>query len=168
MVSSTIPVELVQEAMHGNKEAIDSLLTIAQPNIRRYAIFHCLSREDAEDATQETLLQLYRRILTIRAAAALPAWLMTVVRRACARMTGSTHPALLDNAAIARRPDIELRMDVAAAIESLPDHYREVVVLRDFQSMKIDEIVAKLGLSREAVKGRLHRARVLMREYLLD
>ncbi len=84
MVSSAIPVELVQEAMHGSKEAIDSLLAIAQPNIRKYAIFHCLSREDAEDATQETMLQLYRRIVTIRAAAALPAWLMTVVRRACA------------------------------------------------------------------------------------
>ncbi len=83
-------------------------------------------------------------------------------------MTGhATHPPLLDNAAIARRPDLELRMDVAAAIESLPDHYRTIVVLRDFQNMKIDEITAELGLSREAVKGRLHRARVMMREYLL-
>ncbi len=83
-------------------------------------------------------------------------------------MTGRPHhPPLLDDTAIARRADVELRMDVAAAIESLPDHYRTVLVLRDFQNMRIDEIVAELGLTREAVKGRLHRARELMREYLL-
>ncbi len=58
MVSSAISVELVQAAVHGDKNAIAMLLTVAQPDIRKYAIFHCVSREDAEDATQETLLQL--------------------------------------------------------------------------------------------------------------
>lgn len=56
-------------------------------------------------------------------------------------MTGRPHQVpLLEDTAIARRPDVELRMDVAAAIESLPEHYRTVVVLRDFRKLKIDEI----------------------------
>jgi len=168
MGMTAFPVELVAAAVGGDKAAIDALLLAAQPDIRRYAIFHCLNREDAEDATQDTLWQLYRRIGTLRAVAALPAWLMTVVRRACDRMTGRAHHApLSDEAAIAARPDIELRMDVAAAIESLPDHYRTIVVFRDFRELTIDEICVELELSREAVKGRLHRARELMREYLL-
>jgi len=62
--------------------------------------------------------------------------------------------------------DEALRLDVIAAIESLPPHYREIVILRDFEELRIDEIVGRLGLTRESVKGRLHRARALLREYL--
>jgi len=162
-----IPIDLVNAAVQGDKSALDALLRITQPDIHKYAVFRCLNREDAEDATQETLWQLHRRIGTLRAAAALPAWLMSVVRRACDRLTGRARQASqLSDVAIAARSDVELRMDVASAIESLPEHYRTIVVLRDLHEKKIDEIAADLGLTREAVKGRLHRARELMREYL--
>ncbi len=130
-------------------------------------LYYCRSHEDAEDAAQETLWQLYHRIGALRAAAALPAWLMAIVRRECARLSGHRHhQPLLDNAVIQNRQDLELRLDVAAAIESLPEHYRKIVILRDLQGLTVDAICAELNLSREAVKGRLHRARELMREYL--
>ena len=51
-------------------------------------------------------------------------------------------------------------------INSLPPHYRELVVLRDIEELTIDEIAQTLDASREAVKARLHRARALLREYL--
>ena len=66
----------------------------------------------------------------------------------------------------AARPETELRMDLAGAINSLPDHYRQIVVLRDIEELTIDEIAAAVDASREAVKARLHRARLLLREYL--
>lgn len=53
------------------------------------------------------------------------------------------------------------------AIQSLPDHYREVVLLRDIEELSIDEIAGVLGLSRESVKARIHRARLMIREYLV-
>lgn len=59
-----------------------------------------------------------------------------------------------------------LRLDLAAALQSLPAHYCAIVLLRDVEERTIDEIGAELGLTREAVKVRLHRARVLLREYL--
>ena len=62
----------------------------------------------------------------------------------------------------------DLRIDVANAIQSLPDHYRQVVLLRDVNELTIDEIGSKLGVTREAAKARLHRARHLIREYLAD
>jgi RNA polymerase sigma factor (sigma-70 family) len=52
--------------------------------------------------------------------------------------------------------------------ESLPEHYREVVLLRDVEQMTIDEICVALGLTRESAKARLHRARTQLREYLHD
>ena len=61
---------------------------------------------------------------------------------------------------------IEWRQDVAAALESLPAHYREVILLRDLEGLTIEEMAQQLRLSREAVKSRLHRARLLAREYL--
>ena len=58
-------------------------------------------------------------------------------------------------------------MEQAAALESLPAHYREVMLLRDLEEMTIAEISARTGLTGANVKGRLHRARALAREYLL-
>jgi RNA polymerase sigma-70 factor (ECF subfamily) len=80
------------------------------------------------------------------------------------------HPADLaeveNSLLFAHRPALELRIDLARAIQSLPDHYREIVILRDIQERSIGEISQALGRSREAVKANLHRARVLLREYL--
>jgi RNA polymerase sigma-70 factor (ECF subfamily) len=65
-----------------------------------------------------------------------------------------------------RRPE-DIRIDLSRAIQSLPEHYREVILLRDIEEMSIDEIAAVLGLTRESVKARIHRARMLIREYLV-
>jgi RNA polymerase sigma-70 factor (ECF subfamily) len=61
----------------------------------------------------------------------------------------------------------DLRIDLSRAIQSLPDHYREVILLRDIEELSIDEIARVLGLSRESVKARIHRARLMIREYLI-
>lgn len=64
-------------------------------------------------------------------------------------------------------PVDDLRHDVVGALESLPPHYRDIIVLRDLNEMTIGEIAEQLGETRAAVKSRLHRARQLTREYLL-
>ena len=94
-----------------------------------------------------------------------------MVRREClrlARKAGLVMPA--DDgeaeAALLARPEADLRLDVAAAFEALPPHYRDVALMRDVKEMTIDEIATALGASRQTVKARLHRARALMREYL--
>jgi RNA polymerase sigma factor (sigma-70 family) len=124
---------------------------------------------------QETLWLLYRRVGTLRALTSVSGWLLAIVRRECLRMaskvmgTVDIHEALEDPAIAARlatMPQNELRIDVARAIESLPPHHREVVLLRDIEEMTIDEIAHALDLTRESVKGRLHRARALLRENL--
>jgi DNA-directed RNA polymerase specialized sigma24 family protein len=55
----------------------------------------------------------------------------------------------------------------ANALESLPAHYLEVVLLRDFEELTIAEIAERLDEQPGALKSRLHRARELVREYLL-
>lgn len=66
------------------------------------------------------------------------------------------------------RANHELRIDLANALESLPAHYLEVVLLRDFEELTIAEIAERLEENPPAIKSRLHRARELVREYLLS
>jgi RNA polymerase sigma-70 factor (ECF subfamily) len=169
--AAAISPNLFEAARLGDPQAIASLLETAQPDIRRYARATCRSSADAEDATQEALWILFRHVGTIRSWLAFSAWLFSVVRREClrlARKAGLVPPVDEGEAEalLLSRPDAELRLDVAAAFEALPPHYRDVALMRDVKEMTIDDIAAALGASRQAVKARLHRARALMREYL--
>jgi RNA polymerase sigma factor (sigma-70 family) len=67
----------------------------------------------------------------------------------------------------AHQPADELRIDLVRALESLPAIYREVILLRDMEQLTIGEAAERLGLTREATKSRLLRARALVREFLL-
>jgi len=169
--AAAFPPNLFEAARLGDPEAIASLLATAQPDIRRYARATCRSSADAEDATQEALWILFRHVGTIRSLLALSAWLFSVVRRECLRLArkAGLMPAIDASdaeAAMLSRPEADLRLDVAAAFEALPLHYRDVALMRDVKEMTIDEIAVALGASRQTVKARLHRARALMREYL--
>jgi len=164
---------LIASAQGGDPAAINTLLAAAQPDIRRYARTSCRAT-DIDDAVQDALCVLHQRIGTLRVAAAFSAWLFTIVHRECLRLArnalGNAQPLDgIDNSlALASRPPNELRLDLAAAISSLPAHYREVLLLCDLEELTIDEIAGRLGQTRETTKARLHRARHMVREYLRD
>lgn len=171
MSAAAISPNLFEAARLGDAQAIARLLETAQPDIRRYARATCRSSADAEDATQEALWILFRHVGTIRSLLAFSAWLFSVVRRECLRLArrAGLVPAVDEGeaeAALLSRPEADLRLDMAAAFEALPPHYRDVALMRDVKEMTIDEIAAALGATRQTVKARLHRARALMREYL--
>lgn len=167
-MAARIPELVFEAACRGDQVALVRLIEIAQPDIRRYARAACRSSADAEDATQEALWLLFRRVGTIRSLAAISAWLFTVIRRECLRLARRTGLPLPDDVdeILLDRPDVELRLDLAAAIEALPAHYRKVALMRDVKEMTIDEIAAATDSTRQAVKARLHRARAMMRDYL--
>jgi RNA polymerase sigma factor (sigma-70 family) len=162
---------LLTAARAGDGAALHELLVVCQPDIRRYAQRNCMI-SDVDDAIQESLLILSRRVGALRAAAAFSSWLFRIVRREChrlARKALGTDPwdDARAEAWLAARSTDDLRRDLGYALESLPAHYREILVLRDLNELTIGEIAEHLGETREAVKSRLHRARMLTREYLL-
>jgi RNA polymerase sigma-70 factor (ECF subfamily) len=168
MAATSLPDTVFEAARLGDPAAIAELLAITQPDIRRYARAACRTSADAEDAAQEALWLLFRRVGTIRSLAAMPGWLFTVVRRQCLRLArrfGLSVDPPADSPDL-DRSDGELRLDLAAAIEALPDRYREIILLRDVREQTIGEIADQLCLTRPATKARLHRARELLRDYL--
>lgn len=162
---------LIFAAQTGDPAAIGRLLAVCQADARRYAYRHC-HVSDIDDAVQESLMIVARKVKGLKAAAAFSSWLFTVIKRECRKLQRTmlrTDPLPDDQAEqlLARRSDEALRVDLAAALESLPAHYLEVVLLRDFEELTIAEIAERLGENAGAIKSRLHRARELVREYLL-
>jgi RNA polymerase sigma factor (sigma-70 family) len=170
MTSSDVDSTLIDAARLGDPSAIERLLVICQPDVRRYARRSCATSV-IDDAVQEALLILSRHVNQVRRAAALSGWLFAVVRRECRRLArGALHMDTWEesrlDAWVDGRGNESLRIEIAEAIQSLPPAFREVIVLRDFEELTIGEIALRLDITRAAVKSRLHRARLLTREYL--
>ncbi|KQW89945.1 RNA polymerase subunit sigma-24 [Massilia sp. Root418] len=162
---------VLQAAHSGDPAALAQLLRLCQPDIRRYAQRSCLI-SDVDDAVQEALLVLSRRLEAVRVLAAFSGWLFKVVQRECrrlGRLALNYDPYDEERAEqwLAAQDTAGLRRDLVNALESLPADYREVILLRDFAEMSIAEIAAELALSVAAAKSRLHRARLMAREYLI-
>jgi RNA polymerase sigma factor (sigma-70 family) len=162
---------LILAAQSGDTTAMNRLLSACQWDARRYARRHCAA-SDVDDAVQEALLILSRKVKGLKAAAAFSGWLFTVVRRECHRLSRRMlgRPTSIEELAdeqLATRSDAGLHSDLIAALESLPAHYLEVILLRDFAELTISEIGLQIGMKAPGVKSRLHRARELLREYLV-
>lgn len=163
---------MLEAARQGDIAALEHLLTACRPDLRRVALTQCASAVDADDAVQESLLLIYRRIGALRTVAAFPAWTFSIVRRECNRlwrsMRGEVELPEAGHPVFAYTEHPELRLDLAAAIQSLPEKYREAIILRDFEEFSIGEIADQLLLTREAVKSRIYRGRQMVQEYLKD
>lgn len=159
-------------AQAGDPAALDRMLRELQPDIRRYARRQCHRTTAIEDVVQEALIILYRRLGAVRDPLAVAGWIFRVVTRLCmlpvlALIRGAEEISERHEAEyFAQMPKDELRIDVVRALESLPDIYREVILLRDMEQLTITEAADRLQITREACKSRIHRGRALLREYL--
>jgi RNA polymerase sigma factor (sigma-70 family) len=156
---------LVAAAREGDIESISTLVSGSHPHVRRFAYSLCATPEDAEDAAQEALIILYRKIGTLRASGALASWMFRIVRNECLRQlrlrTRRAEPNP-DSAVASAEEQAINRLEaerVAAAIAALPVDQRRVLIMRDVQGYSGRTVADLLGLSTAAMKSRLHRAR---------
>ncbi|OPC83645.1 RNA polymerase subunit sigma-24 [Embleya scabrispora] len=172
---------LVAAAQRGDVDALTALVHGSHPHVRRFAHTLCATPQDAEDAAQEALIILYRKIGMLRASGALASWMFRIVRNECLRRTRAlVHHASADGsdpfdipggAARSAEEDALLRLEaerVAAAVAALPDDLRQVLVMRDIQGLPGRMVADRLGIGTAAMKSRLHRARSAVREALRD
>ncbi|MCP2337631.1 RNA polymerase sigma factor [Actinomadura rupiterrae] len=166
--------QLIRAAQDGDRESIAEVLYGAHAHVRRFAEHLCASPQDAEDAAQEALIILYRKIGTLRATGALASWMFRIVRNECLRRARmlvvppeDVEPGLATSAEdeALRRMEAEL---VARAIQDLPDVQRRVLIMRDVLGYPGRTVAEALGLSNAAMKSHLHRARTRLRLGLAD
>ncbi|MEU9319047.1 sigma-70 family RNA polymerase sigma factor [Streptomyces sp. NPDC048295] len=178
---------LVAAAQSGDVEALTALVYGSYPHVQRFAHTLCATPQDAEDAAQEALIILYRKIGMLRASGALASWMFRIVRNECLRRARTLRhrepadePGRFDAAgrfdasggtARSAEEDVLLRLEaerVASAVAALPDDQRQVLIMRDIGGLPGRTVADRLGLSTAAMKSRLHRARSAVREALRE
>lgn len=182
---------LVDKVKNGEYQAFESLVTRYESKVYRLAIRMLRNPQDAEDALQETFLQVYRGLPGFEGRSAFSTWLFRLATNACLmkirhratepskllpledylpRQEQGEIPQMVD---WADRPEDALlskesREKMMEALEKLPPEYRAVFILRDMEGFSNAETGETLGISVAAVKSRLHRARLALRGMLSD
>lgn len=158
--------KLVVRAQQGDTLALSELLDLVSPFV--LTICRAIAGAGAEDAAQEALIVVFRRLGNLREPAALRGWLRTVCTREALRVTGDQNkPTLgLEQAGqlTAPGPAPELYAAMVQALASLPPEQRAALVLREVEGLREAEIARLLAAPLGTVKSRLHRARARFRE----
>ncbi|MCY1077838.1 sigma-70 family RNA polymerase sigma factor [Archangium lansingense] len=181
-MSTRTDEQLMEAARSGDDKAVDELLARHEKQVYRFGLRMCGSEEDAKEVLQETLLAAFRGIHAFRGDAALSTWLFQVARTHCLRLrrprAGAPEefqpldsPAATDVAAADATPDMasharQMGEMLQAAILALPEAQREVLILRDVEGLSAEEAAQVVGIEVRALKSRLHRARLQLRENL--
>lgn len=187
--SAEKPQELTSELASEQTSRFDQMYHENADRMYRFAQRLCGEVEDARDLVQETFLNAYRGLAGFRGDAQLSTWLYRIASRLCLAMRrrrkgeperelsleefiptsdgelrlqipakGVTPEEALQNK--------ELRRAIRQAVQNLPAKYRLVLVLRDMEDLSAKEVGAVMGLNERAVKSRLHRARLFVRQEL--
>ncbi|NUW45011.1 RNA polymerase sigma factor [Nonomuraea rhodomycinica] len=170
--------QLIEAAQAGDRESIAAVLYGAHAHVRRFAEHLCASPQDAEDAAQEALIILYRKIGSLRATGALASWMFRIVRNECLRRARLVFERQDERPLFEREDGFESglassaedealrRLEaewVARAIQELPEVQRRVLIMRDVLGHPGPSVARSLGLSNAAMKSQLHRARNRLR-----
>lgn len=165
--------ELLEAYRKGDEKALAALLERWAPSVHRFGLKMCRDPDDANDVVQDTLLAAARGLRDFRGAASLSTWLYTIARSFCIKRRRKSPGESLDlvmNVASPIAPPDEVASDneIGAALEeaigALEPPYREVLLLRDVEGLSAPETAEVLGIGVDAVKSRLHRARVAVRD----
>lgn len=178
---------IIARVLAGERELFHELIRPYEKSVYLAAYSLLQNEADAEEVAQEAVLKAYRNLANFRGDAKFSTWLITIAlneargRLRHARVIGfesidepveegsDVTPAVITDwrevpsEALERK---EVRELLARAVESLPEAYREVFVLRDVEEMSIAETAAALCINEQLVKTRLMRARLMMQKTL--
>ncbi len=169
---------LVCRCAGGDRSAFDLLVARHGGALHRFALRRCAGPRDAEDALQDGLLAAWRGAAGFRGDAAVRTWLFQVVMHACRRRTRRragepAHHATMEEAEALPSEQAGADAQVAArqearaltqALTGLAEEAREILLLRDVEGLQGAEAAEVLGIGLPAMKSRLHRARLELKE----
>lgn len=170
-----LPPEVLRQAADGHPAAIDALIVEWGPTIVRWCGRLGGPRIDAEDAAQDVLERVLRKLHRLDDPATFPAWLYQTCRGVIAqhrrrawlrRWVGAPDPAAPDGRPGPDRDPLAARVHLA--LDALPGPLREVLVLCDLEERAAPEVALLLGIPEGTVRSRLRRARLAFAERARD
>lgn len=163
---------LVKKAMRGNPKAFGELVREQQEYLYRMAYLYTRDEQDALDAVQESILNAYQSIKRLREPAYFKTWMTRIVINEATDICRKRRP-VDDLESIGELPAAEglspdARMDLYAALDKLPENYRDVVKLKYFDGLTIREISQRLDMPEGTVSSWLSRAIKQMRKEMKE
>ncbi|GAB3592542.1 RNA polymerase sigma factor SigM [Angustibacter peucedani] len=165
----TTDAELLAAHVEGDVDAFGELVRRHRDRLWAVAVRTLGDREEAADALQDALVSAYRRAGSYRGEAAVTTWLHRVVVNACldrVRRRASRPTVALPEQEPADRHDdhasTEVAIDVRAALEQIPEHQRQALVLVDMHGLSVAEAAQVLGVAEGTVKSRCARGRAAL------
>jgi RNA polymerase sigma-70 factor (ECF subfamily) len=183
---------LVERARAKDEAAFEELVNRYQNKLYRLAMRFVRNESDAQEILQDAFLSAWRNLPSFEGRAQFGSWMYRVTVNAALMLLRSRNrhpevtvddvePTVLNdavaesgqtvraNADWSQRPDdqlqsSEMRAHIQTSVEALPDGLRTVFLLRDVEELSTEDTAEMLGLSVPAVKTRLHRARLALRE----
>jgi RNA polymerase sigma-70 factor (ECF subfamily) len=181
--STEIGPDLVARARDGDPEALRALVSHALPVVRRWALVRTGDPTEADDLTQDVLVQVIQRLDAYGGTARFTTWLYSVTRNAAAdrfrrqarrrRLEDDPRaPSELAPDAPAAPDDLADRSTVRAIVgaffRELPPRQREVFDLADLQGLTSVEIAERLGIEPVSVRAHLFKARRTLRSRIME
>ncbi len=175
-----INASLINEVLAGDKQKFRLVIEHCNAPLYRTAVVILQNDADAEDALQTAYLKAYLHLNTFRGESSFLTWITRILINECKMMLRSKRKNMpLDNEEVRQKPSTaENGMDslnnsqvtqlLEKAVMSLPEKYRLVYVVREVNELSTEKAAAALGLTEENVKVRLHRAKSLIKENLLQ
>ena len=172
---------LIEQTLEGNRDAFGELVTKYQVRLYNTMIQIVGSTEDAYDVTQDAFMQAYLRLDTFRRSSRFYTWLYRIAfnvaigmrRRYKAHRMAESIPQEMHERLVDRelRPEENLISQeniktVREVVDRLDDEFRSVIILRELEEFSYEEIAEILDVPIGTVRSRLHRARMIIREYL--
>ena len=164
-VSPSPEARLVERVLAGDEEAFAELYRKFAPMVHGIALSR-VGHPEADDVVQEVFISVHKNLSTLRDRGAVGPWLARIARNRAENTRRSARPAAELNEEITRGTNRQETYEVLAAIRSMPDAYRETLVLRLVEGMTGPEIAAATGMSHESVRVNLHRGMKMLRETL--
>jgi len=159
-----IEVTLVRAVLAGEPDRFARLYEIYAPLVHGILLAR-VPRDEVDDLTQEIFLHALKKLHTLRDAKAFGPWIAMIARNRAMDFHRSTRETVevTEQIAITNAPNRTAR-EVLDLIRSLPDAYRETLVLRFVEGMTGPEIASRTGLTPASVRVNLHRGVKLLRE----
>jgi RNA polymerase sigma-70 factor (ECF subfamily) len=177
---------LVQAAKSGDLSAFEELVNRYERRIFRLTMHITQNREDAEDATQDAFMKSFKNLDNFEGSSRFYTWLVRIavnealmrLRRRRPNVVSLDEPVETDEDLIPhqirdwgpnpeqRFASTEMNSILSSAISDLDPAYRTVFLLRDTEQLSTEETAKMLGISEAAVKSRLLRARLKLRQKL--
>ncbi len=160
------PAQIVERVAAGDREAFGELYKMFAPMVHGIVLAR-VRRDEVDDIVQEVFLSAYKNLHSLRDGSAVGGWLAMIARNRAAEFYRHARPTeeLPEDLREKESCRTEAR-EILKAIRSLPDAYRETLVLRLVEGMTGPEIAERTNLTPESVRVNLHRGMKLLREKL--